>query len=254
LVRPHARGGGLRRAVVPERVGDLAGRAGGRAAPGAVEPAALEASLAAAADVERERADLARHWQLRIERVRYEAGRAGRQYQACEPEDRLVAGELERRWDEALRRQKQLEEEFASWQRSAPARLSEQDREAILALAGDLPAVWRAGTTSPADRKRIARLLLGRVTVAVDKGSERVDVRLRWIGGSEGEHTLSRPVRRYDQQSDHPRLVERLGQSCAQRLSSAEIADRLNAEGSRPPKRTNRFTGEMVLRLTATRA
>ncbi len=77
----------------------------------AMAPAALEASLAAVAEIERERAELARQWQLRRERARYEADRACRQYQACEPENRLVARELERRWDEALKQQRNLEDE-----------------------------------------------------------------------------------------------------------------------------------------------
>lgn len=216
----------------------------------AVQPAALEASLAAVADVERERAELTRHWQLRLERIRYEVDRAGRQYQACEPENRLVARELERRWEESLRQQRQLEEEFDRWQRVAPPQLSAQDRRAIEALASDLPALWRAETTTAADRKRIARLLLGRVTAIVDKGSERVDIELHWLGGAVGRHTLDRPVSRYDQQASHPRLVRRLKELCRQRLSSAQIAERLNAEGFRPPKRAERFSGEMVLRLT----
>jgi hypothetical protein len=80
--------------------------------PAAVAPAALEASLAAVAEVERERAALARRWHLRRERARYEAERAARQYQACEPENRLVARELERRWEDALKQQRQLEEEY----------------------------------------------------------------------------------------------------------------------------------------------
>jgi DNA invertase Pin-like site-specific DNA recombinase len=217
----------------------------------AAEPAALEASLAAVADVERERAELTRQWQLRIERIGYEADRAHRQYQACEPENRLVARELERRWEEALRQQKQLEEEFARWQHGAPARLSAEDQEAIRVLAADLPAVWRAETTTPADRKRIARLLLERVTVVVDKESERVAVRLHWIGGLVREFALSRPVGRYDQQADYPRLVRRLRELCGEHLSSSEIARRLNADGFGPPKRAKRFSGEMVLRLAS---
>jgi DNA invertase Pin-like site-specific DNA recombinase len=217
----------------------------------AVRPAALEASLAAVAAVERERTELTRHWQLRRERVRYEAERAARQYQACEPESRLVARELERRWEEALRQQRQLEEEFERWQRSAPARLSAEDERAIRSLAADLPAVWQAATTSAADRQRIARLLLGRVAVTVDKASERVEVELHWAGGLVQSHTLARRVSRYDQQAEYPRLVERLRALCRERLGSAAIAARLNVEGFRPPKRTDRFTASMVLRLTA---
>jgi hypothetical protein len=162
-----------------------------------------------------------------------------------------VARELERRWEEALCQQRQLQEDFARWQSSAPPRLSAQDREAIRALACDLPALWRAETTTPADRKRIARLLLERVTVVVDKESERVAVQLHWIGGLVCDHEFSRPVGRYDQRADYPLLVRRLRELCRKRLSSSEIAEKLNGEGFRPPKRTDHFTGSMVLRLTS---
>ncbi len=217
----------------------------------AMEPAALEASLAAVAEVERERAELARHWQLRRERAHYEVERAARQYQAVEPENRLVARELERRWEKSLEAQRQLEEEYDRWQRTAPGRLSGDDMAAIQSLAADLPAVWQAHTTTPAEQQRAARLLLERVTATVDKASERVEVELHWIGGLVQRHTLARPVQRYDLQSDYPRLVERLKRLCAERLSSAAIAQRLNAEGFRPPKRTDQFTGSMVQRLTS---
>lgn len=215
----------------------------------AVEPAALAASLAAVAGVERQRAELTRQWHLRRERAAFEVDRACRQYQACEPENRLVARELERRWEGALKAQRQLDDEYGRFVRSAPAALSDAALSSIRALAADLPAVWSAPTTTPADRQRIARLLLERVVVTVDKASERVDVRFHWVGGAVGAHTLTRPVRRYDQHSDYPRLVERLRQLCDRRQTAAEIARRLTAEGFHPPKRTDRFTPDMVLRL-----
>ena len=215
----------------------------------AVEPAALAASLAAVAGVERERRELTRQWELRRERAAYEVGRAARQYQACEPENRLVARELERRWEEALKQQRQLDDAYDRWLRSAPAELSETTGTAIRALAADLPAVWSAPTTTPADRQRIARLLLERVVVTVDKASERVDVALHWVGGDVRSHTLARPVRRYDQHSEYPRLTARLRVLCGRRRAAAAIAAQLNAEGFHPPKRTTRFTRAMVLRL-----
>lgn len=159
-----------------------------------VAPAALEASLAPVAGVEREREALAKQWQLRRERARYETERAARQYQACEPENRLVARELERRWEEALEQQGQLEEEHDRWQRSAPSHLSGEDEQAIRSLATDLPALWQAETTTQANRQRIARLLLERVIVTVDKTSEKVDVQLHWMGGLVRSHVVSRPV------------------------------------------------------------
>jgi DNA invertase Pin-like site-specific DNA recombinase len=217
----------------------------------AVQPAALEASPAAVAGVERQRAELTRQWQLRRERAAIAVDRAARQYQACEPENRLVARELERRWEEALKQRRQLDEEYERFVRGAPAELSGQALSSIRALAADLPAVWAAATTTPADRQRIARLLLELVAVTVDKASERVDVVLHWIGGTVRTHSITRPVARYCQQSDYPRLVARLGELCTGRDNAAAIAERLNAEGFCPPKRTTRFTGEMVRRLTA---
>ena len=215
----------------------------------AVQPAALDASLAAIADVERERAELRRHWQLRRERAQYEVERAARQYQACEPENRLVARTLERHWEDALEHQRQLDDDYERWQRSAPAHLSAEDGEWIRALAGDLPTLWRADTTAVTDRQQIARVLLVHVAVTVDKASERVEVRLHWTGGATSDHELIRPVKCYAQQAAFPKLVATLRSLQKQRLDATQLAERLNALGFRPPKRTTRFTGDMVRRL-----
>jgi len=215
----------------------------------AVEPAALEASLAAVAGVERERAELARHWQLRRERAAHEVDRAARQYQACEPENRMVGRELERRWEESLKSQRQLEDEYERWRRTAPGRLSGDDEQAIRGLAADLPAVWRSATTTPAERQRIARLLIEQVKVSVDKASERVDVELHWVGGQIESHILSRPVKRYDLQASYPQLLAKLRAWCGEGMSAAGMAERLNQEGFRPPKRAERFNRGMVQRL-----
>jgi hypothetical protein len=162
-----------------------------------------------------------------------------------------VARELERRWEEALQQQRQVEGDFENWQRSAPARLTAEDEQAIRSLAADLPAVWQAETTTPADRQCIARLLLECVTVTVDKASERMDVQMHWVGGLVRSQVVARPVSRYDLRSDYTRLVERLRLLSGARLHAAEIAERLNAEGFRPPRRADRFSAPIVLKLAA---
>ncbi len=222
---------------------------GARQLLAAVHPAAPEASLAAVAGVERQRAESTRQWQLKRERAAIAVDRASRQYQACEPENRLVARELERRWEDALEARRQLDDEYDRFVRSAPAESSDNALSSIRALAADLPAVWSAPTTTPADRQRVARLLVERIVVTVDKTSERVDVMVHWVGGAVRSHTLTRPVRRYDQHSEYPRLVARLRELCTGRLDATAIADQLNAEGFCPPMRTDRFTRNMVLRL-----
>jgi DNA invertase Pin-like site-specific DNA recombinase len=217
----------------------------------ALEPAALELSLAAADDLQQERERLHRNWQQRRERARYQAERARRQYDAAEPENRLVARELERRWEEALQEQRRLEEEYARFCREEPTGLSAEERAQIQALAGDLPALWQAATTTTADRQRLVRLLVEEVVVTVVGVSERAEVTIHWAGGHCSRHELVRPVQRYEQRSDYPQLLQRINELRKEQLSLARIAERLNAEGFRPPKRCRTFTGGMVARLVA---
>ena len=90
----------------------------------ALEPAALELSLRAIENVEQERQRLHDQWRQKLERVQHEVGRAERQYHAVEPENRLVARTLEARWEEALKKQRQLEEEYHRFLAKLPATLS----------------------------------------------------------------------------------------------------------------------------------
>src|SRR4051794_19455959 len=190
----------------------------------ALEPAALELSLAAADDLQQERARLHRVRQQELERARYEADRARRQYDAVEPENRLVARELERRWEEALKEQRRLEEEYARFCRSQPSGLSTAEREQIRSLAQDLPALWQAPGTTAADRQRIVRLLIEEVVVAVQGDSERVEVAIRWAGGCWSRHELVRPVRRYEQLADYGRLLTRIDELRKTGLTLAQVA------------------------------
>jgi DNA invertase Pin-like site-specific DNA recombinase len=219
----------------------------------ALEPAALELSLAAADDLQQERARLHQVRQQERERARYEAERARRQYDAVEPENRLVARELERRWEEALKGQRRLEEEDARFCRNQPEGVSATEREQIRALAQDLPALWQAPTTTAADRQRVVRLLVEEVVVAVQGDSERVDVTIHWAGGERTGHEVVRPVRRYEQLADHARLLNRVDELRKEGLKLAEVAERLNREGFRPPKRSLTFNGGMLARLLAKR-
>jgi Recombinase zinc beta ribbon domain len=149
----------------------------------ALLPSALEASLAATVNVEREWQRLHEHWQLRLERARYDSDRAARQYHAVEPKDRLVARELERRWEAALQEQRPIEDEYEQFLGQHPMQLTAADREAIWRMAADLPGLWDAPTTRPEDRKAIVRQLVERVTVAVRGESEYLDLTFNWVEG-----------------------------------------------------------------------
>jgi hypothetical protein len=215
----------------------------------ALEPASLDLSLRAADDLQKERERLERNWRQRLERLRYDAERAERQYHAVEPENRLVARELEKRWNAALQELQQVEQEFARFRQTHPPTLTSAERDTILSLSKDLPSVWNAPTTTPSDRQRIVRLLLEQVVVTVQGSSDHVDVALHWAGGFASQHELVRPVLRYDQMADYPRLLERIDELRKQGWSFAKIAEQLNQEGFRPPKTVKAFHSDIVSRL-----
>jgi hypothetical protein len=208
----------------------------------AIAPASLELCLAATEDIERERKQLDDHWQQRLARSRYEVEQARRQYAVVDPEHRLVARELERRWEEALRADEKLQPDYARFQQECPRPLLPQEREHILALSQDLPALWHANTTTPEDRQTIARLLLEQVIVTVEGNTDRVEIELHWAGGFISRHTLYRPVQTYEQLSTYDELVARIDALRAERKTLSEIATTLNAEGYHPPKRSLYFT------------
>ena len=114
----------------------------------ATAPAAIEASLALVENLEAERAAIDRHWRQRLERANYEVERARRQYAAVEPENRLAARTLERAWEAALTEQARLEAEYERLKRTRAQTPSAAELAAVRELTHDLPALWRAETTT----------------------------------------------------------------------------------------------------------
>jgi DNA invertase Pin-like site-specific DNA recombinase len=213
-----------------------------------VTPASLELSLRAAQECERERTALDRHWRLRVERAGQEADRAFRQYNAVEPENRLVARTLERQWEEALLDQRTLAEEYHRFQQTRPTRLSVAERAQLEALAHDLPALWQSPLTSVTDKRQVVRLLLQRAVVWAPTSSQEVKVQLHWTGGTMTEHQVRRPVRAWTQVTDVAALLERVYQGQVAGWTSRRLAEELNATGQRTP-RGNLFTAESVRQL-----
>jgi DNA invertase Pin-like site-specific DNA recombinase len=202
----------------------------------ALEPAALELSLQAHQRIERDRAGQHTEWRQRIERARFQADRAKRQYDAVEPENRLVARTLERQWEEALAEVRRTEEEYARFQTTQPRALSATDRAAIRQLATDLPRLWVDPTTTAKDRQAVIRLLVESVRVLASKRSEWVEASVRWVGGHVTQHRIRRPIRETQQLEGFEDLKKQLAAWRPTGMTAAEMAQRLNAAGIRPPK------------------
>jgi hypothetical protein len=208
----------------------------------ALEPAALEVSLSAIDDILAEHAQLDRHWQQRLERARYEAARAERQYHAVEPENRLVARTLEKRWEDSLREQRRVEEDYDRFVREQPPTLAAGDRDRIRELAENIPELWQATETSAADRKEIVRCLVERVVVDVPQASEHVGMTIHWQGGRMTHHEIVRPVKTYAQLQDHDRLMAHLREWHDEGDTASQIAAKLNAAGFVMPRTRTGFT------------
>lgn len=215
----------------------------------ALEPASLELSLQAVADLRKERERLDRHWRQQLGRARSEAEWAERQYRAVEPEHRLVARTLEGRWETALRELARLQEEYDRFGRQELVAPTELECARIRSLAEAIPALWQAGGTTDTDRKEILRCLVDKIAVNVQHNSEHVTMMIHWHGGFVSDQEVIRPVRRYDQLRDLDGLMDRLVQLRRAGQSAAGIAERLNREGYRTPKRRTPFTAWVVRQL-----
>lgn len=126
----------------------------------ALRPAQLEIAVQAYDELARRDSAVERQWQLKVERAAYEAQLAQRRYEAVDPANRLVAETLEKNWNAALERLEEVRSEYAKRQGERETHQLLKQKEDVLALAEDLPRLWRCPSTSAKDRKRILRLLI----------------------------------------------------------------------------------------------
>jgi DNA invertase Pin-like site-specific DNA recombinase len=215
----------------------------------ALEPAALELSLQAAAHRESERAELDRLWQQRLERAAFEAERAARHYRLVEPENRLVARQLAKEWEAKLTAQEQLQEDYERFLHEQPRTLSEAERGTLRALAENLPVLWAAPTTTVAERKDLIREVIQRIRVENEGESERLHVSIDWVGGGCTTGVVTRPISRVERLSYYPELCERVRRLASQGLGAESIAENLAQAGYRPPKQAERFSRQAVREL-----
>jgi DNA invertase Pin-like site-specific DNA recombinase len=199
----------------------------------ALAPAALDACLQAARQLEDGHDTALAQHQRQVEQARYNATRAERRYRAVDPDNRLVARGLEAEWETALRELADAETELARRHTARPKTLTPQEKQAILALGDDLDQVWNAPTTTDKDRKQLLRTLLDEVNITPhrdDPGPHAILV-LRWKGGAISE--LIVPLRRRQPtirtDEDTIELIRRL----AVHYPDAKIAGILNRQHRR---------------------
>jgi excisionase family DNA binding protein len=193
----------------------------------ALNPNEIALALAAADEVADRHQRVGRAAELAVDRARYEANRAERAFHAVEPENRLVAGTLETRWENKLAALAEAEQALDAARHTLPPLPGRSELEK---LAADLPGLWHASTTSNKDRKRLLRTLIADITLLPEHDRATARIGIRWRTGATDEITVTRVVHPGTaKRSPSPAvaMVTRLGPT----IPTAELAELLNAAG-----------------------
>lgn len=214
----------------------------------ALQPAALDACLQAARQLEDDHDAVLDQHRRQAEQARYDASRAERRYRAVDPDNRLVARGLEAEWERALRAQADAEAELARRENARPRALTADEKAAVLALGDDLGSVWGAPAATDKDRKQLLRTLLEEVNITIrrDDADPHAALILRWKGGAITELAvpLRRPQPKIRTSEDTIDLIRRL----AAHYPDAVIAGILNRQ-HRTTARGMSFTATRVQSL-----
>jgi excisionase family DNA binding protein len=198
----------------------------------AVTPAGIRASAQAIEELEQAHEQRLAGQRLALERAQFQADRAQRGYDACEPENRLVARTLEARFETALGELERERRKLAEVQSRRPEPLTPAERQALGQIARDLPQLWAAETTTDRDRKELLRTLISEIVVTVTEAPRRAEVEICWEGGARTQLTVSlihRGVESTRTREDTVELIRRL----AAHTNDRQIAAILNKQGRR---------------------
>jgi DNA invertase Pin-like site-specific DNA recombinase len=199
----------------------------------ALQPAELDLLDEALAAQQEDRQRLVQHYADQVKRADYEARLAQRQYQTVDPENRLVAAELERRWELALRAQAEAQEAAARFAQSAPApTLAPELRAHLRDLGHQLPALWDSGRLTPAHQKDLLRSLIRRVVLSRPT-PDAIAVKVVWVSGAYSELRVATVVHRGADLPNYERFSARVLELSAQGYADAAIAEHLTREGFR---------------------
>jgi DNA invertase Pin-like site-specific DNA recombinase len=205
----------------------------------AVAPAEIDA-LSRARKAQLQADEALRHAEERqIQRLRYQATLAERQFNRVDPDNRLVAGELERRWEEALIELRRAEEALARRTNSTPASsvgIDPRLRAKVVSLGQRLPALWADPKTRREHRKALLRCLIDKVVLR-RSARDRAEVRIVWRGGATTELTVMMPVNALTALPRHAEMEQRICELANTGLYDDEIARILTSEGHRSPWR-----------------
>lgn len=192
----------------------------------AIEGNAIEAAVEAAEKMRQHFREQRRAVELELEQARYEAKLAARRYEAVDPDRRLVAAELEARWNTALQKAQDLEERLRDFD-DAGTMPAIPDKEILFSLAQDLPAVWNSPGTEAGLKQRIVRILVEELVVDVDEEKQEIVLLVHWAGGRHSELRVGKRGTGQHGQSTGMEAIEVIRQMSG-KFGDGEIAATLN--------------------------
>ena len=200
----------------------------------ALSPAGLDGYDEAMAAFDAHGRQVERARQQQLQRLRYEAGLADKQYRLVDPENRLVASELERRWEQALQALRQAEQENAAGMGATPERLSDELRRQWAEAHPTLRQLWDDGKLSNVRKKELLRVLIDKV-VLKRPTADKCEVRIIWKGSDWTPATLPLPVGTYAAMSNGQELIAEVLRRAHAGQSDRQIAADLTAAGYHAP-------------------
>jgi hypothetical protein len=216
----------------------------------AIQPAQVDALEAILAAQLAEREQLERHWQERLKRARYAAQLAQRQYDAVDPENRLVAAELERRWEAELRQLHQVQEEYQDFQQTpVPDTVPPRLRDLFRDISTRLPELWPE--LSNAQKKELLRSLISHVIVKRPV-PDQIEARVVWISGHYSDHTAITPVHSEQDVTGYDEMVDRIQELWKQGYNDDQMAAQLTEEGFHSA-RSPHVTSDSVMKIRLAR-
>jgi len=193
----------------------------------AVQPLSLEAALVAQRDASNQTLERERALQLEREQAQYAVQIAARRYQSVDPDNRLVAAELETRWNAAIKELQTCEAKIEADLERAPTTVS---RNTLVSLSEDLEAAWQASTTDMKTKQRLIRTLIEEIVVDIDEDTREVVLLIHWRGGQHSELRTHKP-RTGEHRNRAPEQASALIREMATQWSDTDIAATLNRMG-----------------------
>jgi DNA invertase Pin-like site-specific DNA recombinase len=214
----------------------------------AIQPSQLDALEALLAEQQAEHSGLVKNWEERLKRARYEARLAEHQYQAVDPDNRLVAAELEKRWEEKLRQFQEIQEAYDRFvQTPAISVIPSELREQLRTISASLPELWQKDQITVEEKKELLRSLISHV-ILTRMPANSIEIKIVWVSGHYTVVEGHPPVYRTSDLHNLQGMTERIHELWMLKKTDHEIATLLSQEGFRSPRsiQTNPATVQRI--------